>query len=69
VAAPALVVAVVVAVAGALGPPPPAGTGDGDVVEIDGVLYQRKGDQLYTLDDEAVAGAVKDLTVTGSRLD
>ncbi|MBM4280753.1 MAG: TonB-dependent receptor [Deltaproteobacteria bacterium] len=58
------------------GPPVPAGVQDGDLVELDGVVYQRKGDRLYTLDDpvfddpvapdETARGAI---TVTGSPLD
>ncbi|MDP2340009.1 MAG: TonB-dependent receptor [Deltaproteobacteria bacterium] len=56
-------------VAAAVGPPVPEGVTEGDVVDIDGVLYERKGDLLYTLDDDAVQGSVKTMTVTGSRLD
>ncbi len=56
-------------VAGAVGPPVPADVGEGDVVDVDGVLYERKGDLLYTLDDPAVQSRVQTLTVTGSRLD
>jgi outer membrane receptor for ferrienterochelin and colicins len=59
----------------AQGPPVPAGVQDGDLVELDGVVYQRHGDRLYTLDDpifddpaidDAAGGAI---TVTGSPLD
>lgn len=64
---------VVAALAAAVGPPLPAdsvdATGDGDFVEVDGVLYQRKGDLLYTLDDDAVADFARELTITGSNLD
>jgi hypothetical protein len=54
-----------------VGPPPPAGIEEGDLVEVDGVLYERRGDRLYTLDDpifdeEATRHTI---TVTGSHLD
>ena len=62
-----LSIALIVAVA--VGPPVPADVGEGDVVDIDGVLYEAKGGLLYTLDDPAVQGSVQTLTVTGSRLD
>jgi outer membrane receptor for ferrienterochelin and colicins len=59
----------------AVGPAVPAGVADGDLVELDGVVYQRHGDRLYTLDDPALdlpsddADASPAITVTGSRLD
>jgi len=59
---------VAVCLMASVGPPPPPGTDDGDYVEIDGVMYQRQGDVLYTLDDDHLAPA-KELTITGSRLD
>ena len=59
----------ILALAAAVGPPVPEGAGEGDVVDIDGVLYQCRGSTLYTLDDPFVQDGVQTLTVSGSRLD
>lgn len=65
-------ITVLFALALAVGPAVSGDTGqlrEGDVVEIDGELYQLHGGVWYTLDDKALAEAEGTLTVTGSRVD
>ncbi len=73
----ATVLLVRAALASAPGPALPPGVAEGGIVVVDGVVYQRHGDRLYTLDDPVLdeAAAIDDapsstaITVTGSRLD
>lgn len=51
------------------GPPAPADALEGDILEIDGELYQVHGGKLYTLDDPALEDPRHTITVTGSRVD
>jgi outer membrane receptor for ferrienterochelin and colicins len=51
------------------GGPAPEGAGEGDILEIDGVLYQVHGRILYTLDDPILEDPRYTITVTDSLLD
>lgn len=56
-------------VALAEGPPAPPDALEGDILEIEGELYQVHGGKLYTLDDPALEDPGRTITVTGSRVD
>lgn len=56
-------------VALAVGPPAPPDALEGDILEIEGELYQVHGGKLYTLDDPALEDPAHTITVTGSRVD
>ncbi|MBI1945370.1 MAG: TonB-dependent receptor [Deltaproteobacteria bacterium] len=64
---PLLSLALLVALAE--GPPAPPDAIEGDILEIDGELYQVHGGKLYTLDDPALEDPTRTITVTGSRVD
>lgn len=52
-----------------VGPPAPPDSGEGDLLEIDGELWQVHDGRLYSLDDPALDDPRYTVTVTGSRVD
>lgn len=66
---PSLLLIFSLAAPAVVGPPAPHDAVEGDILEIDGELYQVHGGVLYTLDDPALADPKLTMTVTGSRVD